>query len=63
MIATAADEKAGMERTIDGLRGYLECLPRAKEMGVIYGAGAWKLGDIQRNSAMQEAYRMGKSIC
>jgi multimeric flavodoxin WrbA len=63
LIATAADGKAGMERTIDGLRGYLECLPGAKEMGVIYGAGAWQLGDIQRNSAMQEAYRMGKSIC
>lgn len=46
----------------DGLRGYLECLPGAKEMGVIYGAGAWQLGDIQENPAMQEAYRMGKSI-
>lgn len=40
-IATAAAGKAAMERTIDGLRGYLECLPGAKEMGVIYGAGAW----------------------
>lgn len=55
--------KAAMERTIDGLRGYLECLPGAKEMGVIYGAGAWQLGDIQKNSAMQEAYQMGKNIC
>lgn len=62
LIATAADGKAAMERTIDGLRGYLECLPGAKEMGVIYGAGAWQLGDIQRNPAMQEAYQMGKSI-
>lgn len=62
LIATAADGKAGMERTIDGLRGYLECLPGAKEMGVIYGAGAWQLGDIQRNPAMQEAYQMGKNM-
>lgn len=62
LIATAADGKAAMERTIDGLRGYLECLPGAKEMGVIYGAGVWKLGDIQRNPALQEAYRMGRSI-
>ena len=51
-----------MERTIDGLRGYLECLPGAKEMGVIYGAGAWQLGDIQGNPAMEEAYQMGKRI-
>lgn len=63
LIAAAADEKAAMERTIDGLRGYLECLPGAKEMGVIYGAGAWQLGDIQSSPAMQEAYQMGKSIC
>lgn len=62
LIATAADGKAEMERTVDGLRGYLECLPEAKEMGVIYGAGAWQLGDIQRNPAMQEAYQMGKNI-
>lgn len=62
LIATAADGKSAMERTVDGLRGYLECLPGAKEMGVIYGAGAWQLGDIQGNPAMQEAYRMGKSI-
>ncbi len=63
LIVTAADGKAAMERTIDGLRGYLECLPGAKEMGVIYGAEAWQLGDIQGNSAMWEAYQMGKSIC
>lgn len=63
LIVTAADGKAEMERTVDGLRGYLECLPSAKELGVIYGAGAWQLGDIQGNPAMQEAYRMGKSIC
>ena len=58
----AADGKAAMERTMDGLRGYLECLPGAKEMGVIYGAGAWQLGDIQGNPAMEEAYQMGKRI-
>lgn len=62
LIATAAAGRAEMERTVDGLRGYLECLPGAKEMGVIYGAGAWQLGDIQGNPAMQEAYRMGRSI-
>ncbi len=62
LIATAADGKAKMERTVDGLRGYLECLPGAKEAGVIYGAGAWQLGDIQKNPAMQEAYQMGKNI-
>lgn len=61
-IATAAAGKDEMERTIDGLRGFTDCLPKSKVKGVIYGAGAWQLGDIQGNPAMQEAYRMGKSI-
>ena len=62
LIATAADGKAEMERTIDGIRGYLECLPGAKEKGVIYGAGAWQLGEIQNHPAMQEAFALGKSV-
>lgn len=51
-----------MERTIDGLRGYLECLPGAKEMGVIYGAGAWQAGDILDSPAMEEARRLGQKL-
>lgn len=62
LIATAADGKPEMERTIDGLRGYLECLPNAREKGVIYGAGAWQLGDIRENPAMSGAYEMGKNV-
>lgn len=61
-IATAADEKAAMERTIDGMRGFTDCLDGAQVKGVIYGAGAWKLGDIQTNPALREAYEMGLSI-
>ena len=61
LIATAADGREAMERTIDGIRGYLECLPGAVERGVIYGAGAWQKGDILGNPAMQEAYEMGRN--
>lgn len=54
-IATAAAGKEEMERTMDGLLG-------AKISGLIYGAGAWQLGEIQGNPAMQQAYQMGKEI-
>ena len=54
-IATAAAGKEQMERTMDGL-------PGAKISGLIYGAGAWQLGEIQGNPAMQQAYQMGKEI-
>jgi multimeric flavodoxin WrbA len=60
-IATAADGKSEMERTIDSLRGFTDCLPRAKVKGVIYGAGAWQLGDIHGSKAMSEAYETGKN--
>lgn len=62
LIATAADEKKLMERTIDSLRGFLDCLPGARERSVIYGAGAWQIGDIQGNKAMQEAYEAGVNV-
>lgn len=61
-IATAAAGKRMMERTIDGLRGFTDCLPGAKVKGVVYGAGAWQLGDIQGNTAMDDAYKAGKNI-
>lgn len=63
-IVTAADtEKANMERTLEGFRGFTEdCLDGAVEKGIIYGVGAWQKGDIEKTPAMKEAYKMGKTI-
>ncbi|WP_419726469.1 flavodoxin family protein [Terrisporobacter petrolearius] len=62
-IATAAvnNEKL-MERTIDGFRGFTDCLDGAKEKGIIYGKGAWQAGEIKGTKAMKEAYGMGKLV-
>ena len=51
-----------MERIIDALRGFTDCLPRAQVKGIIYGAGAWQMGEIQGNPAMEEAYQMGRAV-
>lgn len=62
-IATAADaERRLMERTIDGFRGFTDCLDGALEKGVIYGCGVWKKGEIKDSPAMQQAYEMGKKV-
>lgn len=62
-IATAADNtKDALERTIEGYRGFTDCLSGAKEKGIIYGLGVWKKGEINNNRALQQAYEMGKSI-
>ena len=44
-IATAAAGKGAMERTIDALRGFTDCLPGAKVKGVIYGSGVYQKGE------------------
>jgi multimeric flavodoxin WrbA len=62
-IVTAADSnKKAMERTLEGFRGFTSCLSGAEEKGIIYGTGAWDLGDIQGKPAMKEAYSLGHSL-
>lgn len=62
IISAAEDDRTLMERTIDGFRGFLDCLENARECGTIYGIGAWKMGEIEGKSSMQEAYQMGKNV-
>lgn len=62
-IVTAADEEAASaETTLACFRGYADCVEGAKEMGVIYGMGAYEKGEINATPAPQKAYEMGKSI-
>lgn len=63
-ILAAADEShSNMEKTLDGFRGFTEdCLPRATEKGIIYGTGAWQIGDVKKLPVMREAYEMGKAV-
>lgn len=60
-ITTAAEGKNKMERTVDSLRGFTDCLPNAKVKGVVYGEHAWEVKDILNTSAMQEAFEFGKN--
>ena len=59
IVAAADDSKAAMERTIDGFRGFLDCLDDSRECGTIYGVGAWKIGEIEGSPAMKQAYDAG----
>ena len=62
-IATAAvRNKQALERTIEGFRGFTSVLNGPKEKGIIYGTGAWNVGDIKGSKAMDEAYEMGKAV-
>ena len=62
-ILTAADNSVpAMERTVESFRGFTSCLEGAVEKGIIYGVGAWGIGDIRGNKAMKQAFDMGKGI-
>lgn len=62
-IVTAADhEKESGETTLNCFRGYADCVDGAKEMGVIYGMGAYEKGEIIGTPAMKKAYDMGKGV-
>lgn len=62
-IVTAADgEREAAETTIACFRGYADCVEGAKEMGIIYGMGAYEKGEIKEMPAMKEAYCMGKEV-
>jgi hypothetical protein len=60
IMTAAVGQKALLERTLEGFRGFASCLDNAMEKGVVYGTGAWKVGEIAGRPAMRQAYDMGK---
>lgn len=62
IVTAADDEKDAMKRAIEGFRGFTHCLDGAKEKGIVCGLGAWKIGEIKKATAPNEAYRRGKQI-
>ena len=63
LIVTAADpQHSTADETLADFRGYLRCLPGAKEAGVIFGTGTWDKGDVYRHPSLKQAYEMGKGI-
>ena len=61
-IATAAAGQRAMERTMEGLEGFADCLPGAKVREEIYGAGAYQKGDVLDTKAMAQAFESGRNI-
>jgi len=57
IITCGAPDRSFTETTLVGLRGFVRCVPGAKEKGIIYGVGG-----VASQAAIQEAFEMGKSI-
>ncbi len=61
-IVSAADtDKNNLAPTIEGLRGFTrDCLEGTKEKGIIYGTGAWQVGEVKELPVYKKAYEIGK---
>ena len=62
IVTCADDDRASQERTLECFRGYADCVEGAKEMGVVYGTGVYKPGEIKNTPAFTEAYQLGRSV-
>lgn len=62
VMTAAVGNRALLERTLEGFRGFTACLSGAREQGVVYGTGAWQAGDIRKSPAMTRGYEMGKAV-
>ncbi len=62
LLAAADKSKQAMERTLEEFRGFTSCLENATEKGVIYGTGAWNIGDLKDSEVLNQAFEMGKFI-
>ena len=62
ILAAADTEKKNLQLAIEALRGFTrDCLENAQEKGILYGTGAWQVGDIKKSAVYQQAYEMGKN--
>lgn len=63
LIMTAAERDIeAMQPTVAVLRGFLDCLDKPVERGIIYGLGVWQAGEVKSTPAMHEAYEAGAAV-
>lgn len=61
-IMTAADSNAkALERTLDGFRGFTDCLEGAQEKSALLVPGVWKRGEVAGSEAMTRAFLLGRN--
>lgn len=63
LICTAAEDADHVwQRAKNGLEGWIECFPKARLAGSIFGGGVTDTGEIGGSPAMAQAYELGKAV-
>lgn len=60
--AEGDEDRENLERVFDNLMGFVDCLDSPTVKGRVLATGVWHVGEIQGNTAIQEAYEMGKKV-
>ncbi len=63
LLATAADNaETAIDGALKGMNGWLECFPKARLAGIVFGGGVTASGDIKDHPSLLKAKEMGKHI-
>ena len=63
LLACAAEEGDEVwQRAAEGLGGWVECFPKAKLAGVVFGGGVTAPGEARGSEAMQRALDAGRAL-
>jgi len=63
LLATAAEEEeSAVDGAVKGLSEWIDCFPKARFAGTVFGGGADAVGTINGNPALKQAYEMGNAI-
>lgn len=62
IVTAAISSSQALQRTIEEFRGFTSCLENSHEKGIVFGTGAWNVGDIRQSNAMRIAYDMGETV-
>lgn len=60
--ACTENDKNAIDRPVNTVKGFLDCIENVKLKGVVYGINLTDEGDAMYSPALKEAYEMGKNI-
>ena len=61
-IVTAAEDKHAIERAVESLKGFTDCVNGADVKGILYGDGVYEKGEVKNSKHISKVYAMGQNI-
>lgn len=62
LLSMASSNTETADAALASLRGLVRCVPESKEGGYVLAAGVAETVDVQKTTALNEAFEMGKNV-